>query len=378
LELPAPAGGEWSMIERIRMAATAVQRPILFSLVIIIAAYIPLLTLERVERRLFTPMAMTVCFALLGSLLLCLTFVPTLATFLFKPEARHQRHRLLDWIASRYEQAVSVCVRHATGTVAVSVAIVAGSFYLGSFLGTEFLPSLDEGVIWIRANLPPGISMKKSAEVAARMRELIMESPEIKLVTSQTGRNDDGTDPFGPNRNELLVDLKPYRAWRAGRTKPILVDELRRRLQNDIPGVALNFTQPIIDTSTEIATGSSADLAVIIRGADRRELRKLAESALAMLRTVRGAADTSIEQEGDQGQLRIAMKRYQIARYGINVSDVQDVIDLAIGGSPITGVFEGERRFDVVARFTPAARSDPESIGKLLIPTKDGGLVPLS
>ncbi|HYB43008.1 MAG TPA: efflux RND transporter permease subunit, partial [Candidatus Methylomirabilis sp.] len=163
-----------------------------------------------------------------------------------------------------------------------------------------------------------------------------------------------------------------------GRTKPVLVEELSHRLRAAIPGVTLNFTQPIIDTSTEIATGSSADLAVIISGPDRQELRALAEKTLAMLRTVRGAVDTSIEQEVDQAQLRIAMNRFQIARYGINVSDVQDVIDLAIGGSPITGVFEGDRRFDVVARFAPEARSSPEAIGALLIPTKDNGVVPLS
>jgi cobalt-zinc-cadmium resistance protein CzcA len=369
--------GQWAM-DRVRAAAGAVQRPILFSLAIIIAAYLPLLTLERVERRLFTPMAMTVCFALLGSLVLCLTFVPALATFLFARHARPRPHRLLDWATARYGQMVTATVRHPSLTVALAGAVVVGSLLLGARLGTEFLPTLDEGVIWIRANLPAGISMQKSAEMATRMRELILQSKEVKLVTSQTGRNDDGTDPFGPNRNELLVDLQPYSTWISGRTKPVLVDELSRRLRSEIPGVALNFTQPIIDTSTEIATGSSADLAVIISGPDRQQLRTLAQNALGMLSTIRGAADTSIEQEEDQAQLRIAMNRFQIARYGINVSDVQDVIDLAIGGSPITGVFEGDRRFDVVARFIPEARSSPEALGVLLIPTKDGGLVPLS
>jgi cobalt-zinc-cadmium resistance protein CzcA len=374
----AEAGGRRSIIETIRDAAGSVQRPILFSLIIIIAAYIPLLTLERVERRLFTPMAMTVCFALLGSLILCLTVVPVLATYLFAGQRHHRPHRLLDWLTGRYEKAVRVTLRQPGLTVAVAACVVVGALYLGSRLGTEFLPTLDEGVIWIRGNLPAGISMEKSAEIAARARELILESPEVKLVTSQTGRNDDGTDPFGPNRNEFLVDLRPYGTWKSGRTKPMLVDELSRRLRGEIPGMALNFTQPIIDTSTEIATGSSADLAVIISGPDRAQLRELAGRTLGVLRTIRGAADTSIEQEEDQAQLRIVMNRFQIARYGINVGDVQDVIDLAIGGSPITGVFEGDRRFDVVARFVPEARSSPEAIAALLIPTKDGGVVPLS
>ena len=375
LEEPPPATG--GFVERIYTAAAAVQRPILFSFAIIIAAYLPLLSLERVERRLFTPMAITVCYALLGSLVLCLTFVPALATYLFQGRAGHRPHRLLDWLATRYERMVRATVRYPRLTVILAGAVVIGAIVLGTRLGTEFLPTLDEGVIWIRANLPSGISMQRSADVAARIRGLILQSTEVKLVTSQTGRNDDGTDPFGPNRNELLVDLQPYGTWKSGYTKPKLIEDLSRRIRGEIPGVALNFTQPIIDTSTEIATGSSADLAVIITGPDRARLRTLAEAALAMLRSMRGAADTSIEQEEDQPQLRIAMNRFQIARYGINVGDVQDVIDLAIGGSPITGVFEADRRFDVVARFLPEARSSPEVIGKLLIPTKDGGVVPL-
>jgi len=366
------------LTERVRAAAVAVQRPILFSLLIIIAAYIPLLTLERVERRLFTPMALTVCFALLGSLLLCLTLVPVLATFVFRGRAQIKQHRLLDLLTGRYEAIIHTTVRHAWVTVLVAAGVVGGALYLGAHLGTEFLPTLDEGLIWVRATLPSGISLEKSAEIARAIRLAVLRSPEVKLVTSQTGRNDSGTDPFGPNRNELLIDLYPYKTWKSGKTKSDLVDELRRRLLDTIPDVALNFTQPIIDTATEIATGSSADLAVIISGPDFNELRPLAAQALRMLRSMHGAADTSIEQERDQAQLRIAINRYQVARYGINVSDVQDMIDLALAGNPVTGVFEGERRFDVVARFAPEARADPAAIGNLLIPVRDGARVPLS
>ena len=366
------------LIDAVRTAVLDVQRPILFSLLIIIAAYIPLLTLERVERRLFTPMAMTVCFALLGSLLLSLTLVPAVATFLFRGRRPAPRHRALEWLTDRYARLVARAVRHARVTVAAAVVVVAGAVWLGAGLGSEFLPQLDEGVIWIRANLPPGIAVEKSAEVAATMRQLIRQSPEVTMVMSQTGRNESGTDPFGPNRNEFLLDLKPYETWPHGKTKAALVDELSHRLQANIPGASFNFTQPIIDTSTEIATGSSADLAVIISGPDLHQLRTLATQALAVLRPIRGAADTSIEQEADQAQLRIAVNRYQVARYGINVSDVQDVIDLALGGSPITSVFEGDRRFDVVARFAPEARADASSIARILIPTRESGRVPLA
>ncbi len=364
--------------DAVATAALDVWRPIVFSLVIIIAAYIPLLTLERVERRLFTPMALTVCYALLGSLLLSLTLIPALATYLFHVQARVRRHRAHEAITAWYGRALDRVVDHAAWTVAAAGLLVGGAIYLGSSLGTEFLPQLDEGVIWIRANLPAGISLEKSAEMARQIRLLIRESPEVNLVASQTGRNDSGTDPFGPNRNELLVDLRPYDSWRPGRTKTELVEELSRRLTASIPGVAFNFTQPIIDTATEIVTGSSADLAVIISGPDLGELRTLARQTLDVLRRVPGAADTSIEQEADQAQLRIVIDRLRVARYGVNVGDVQDVIDLALGGSPITGVFEGDRRFDVVARFAPEARANPAAIGALLIPTRDGARVPLA
>jgi heavy metal efflux system protein len=376
-ERGAPASPE-ELTERVHAAGLAVQRPILFSLLIIIAAYIPLLTLERVERRLFTPMALTVCYALLGSLIFCLTLVPVLATFVFRGQTHGRRHRLLDAVTALYERVVRLTVHHAALTLIIASAVVIGSVYLGSYLGSEFIPPLDEGEIWIRANLPSGISLEESAVVAARMRALILQSPEVRHVSSQTGRNDSGTDPFGPNRNEILVTLKPYETWPHGKTKAALVEELSRRIQANVEGTALNFTQPIIDMSTEDATGSSADLAVVFTGPDLKTLRDLARRALEVVHDVRGAADTSIEQESDQAQLRIRINRTQIARYALNVGDVQDVIDLALGGSPITGVFEGERRFDVVARFAPEARADPASIGGLLIPTREGGLVPLS
>ena len=359
-------------------AAADVQRPILFSLLIIIAAYIPLLTLERVERRLFTPMALTVCYALLGSLLLSLTLIPALATYLFRGNVRIRRHRPLEILTAWYGRLLAVVVDRAGWTVAAAAVVVAAAIWVGGGLGTEFLPQLDEGVLWIRANLPAGISLEKSAAIARDIRLLVHEAPEVNLVASQTGRNDSGTDPFGPNRNELLVDLRPYDRWPPGRTKADLVDDLVRRLSARVPGAAFNFTQPIIDTATEIVTGSSADLAVIISGPELGPLRRLATEALGILRRVPGAADTSIEQEADQAQLRIVVDRARAARYGINVSDVQDVIDLALGGAPITGLFEGERRFDVVARFVPEARANPAAIGALLIPARDGARVPLS
>jgi cobalt-zinc-cadmium resistance protein CzcA len=365
-------------LRAVQAAALEIAQPIFFSLIIIIAAYIPLFTMERVERRLFGPMAFTVSSALLGSLILSLTLIPVLATWLFRRGAKSWENPLLRWIAGRYERLLRVTLRRAVLTVSVALALVAASLLLARALGTEFLPQLDEGVIWIRANLPPGISLQKSAEVARQMRAIIKESPEVRNVMSQSGRNDSGTDPFGPNRNELLIGLQPYDTWPSGKTKRDLVEELGLKLRAAIPGATLNFTQPIIDTSTEMATGSSADLAVIISGSDLKKLRELARQTLAMLQQTLGAADTSIEQEDEQAQLRIRIKRDEVARYGINVSDVQDVIELAIGGRAVSSVFEGERKFDITVRYAPEARADAEAIGRILIPTREGGRVPLA
>ena len=365
-------------IELIREAALEVERPIFFSLIILVAAYLPLFTLERVERRLFTPMAFTVCSALVGSLICALTLVPVLATFLFRKGAAPWQNPVMTWLTNVYEWTLRRLLRVPALVAVSAVLIIALAFALGTRLGTEFLPQLDEGVIWVRANLPPGTSLEKSARVANEMRALIQKHSEVLLVSSQSGRNDSGTDPFGPNRNELLLVLKPYSTWAHGRTKADLVSDLRNELNRDIPGIILNFTQPIIDTVTESVTGSSADLAVIIGGPDLTELRRLATTTLSLIQKVPGAADVSIEQEADQPGLRIQIDRARIARYGLNVDDIATMIESALGGAAVGTVFEGDRRFDLAVRYTPEARSDVGRIGQLVVRTADGGRIPLS
>ncbi len=367
-----------SIFEAIRDAALEVERPIFFSLMIIISAYIPLFTLERVERKLFTPMAFTVCYALLGSMLLALTLIPVIATYLFRHGAKSWDNPLFRLLAVCYEKILNVVVRRPIGMLAASGTIVIGAFALAGALGIEFLPTLDEGVVWVRMVLPPGISIDKSAEIAGRARKLIQQSGEVTLVSSQTGRNDAGTDPYGQNRNEMFVALKPYDTWPAGKNKAKLIEELSLRLYRDIPGASFSFTQPIIDSVTEAVTGSAADLAVIISGPDLERLRGIAKDVLNVVKQVPGAADSALEQEADQAQLLIRVNRQEVARYGINVRDVQDVIELAIGGQAATTVFEGERRFDLTVRYIPEARKDMSAIGLILIPTREGGRVPLS
>ena len=366
------------VLDAIRDAALEVERPIFFSLLIIIAAYIPLFTLERVERKLFTPMAFTVSYALLGSMLLALTLIPVLATYLFRNGAKSWENPILPWLAKRYERILERVVRRPWLVFGGSGAVVLASFALAGALGIEFLPNLDEGVIWIRANLPAGVSLEKSAQLAGQIRTIVAEYPEVKLVSSQTGRNDSGTDPYGPNRNEFFVALKPYDTWPAGMNKQKLIEELSQKLNARIPGTAFSFTQPIVDNVTESVTGSAADLAVIIRGPNLAVLRQNALETLAIMKTVPGAVDTAIEQESDQAQLRLRIDRQAVARYGINVRDVEDVIEMAIGGRAAGTMFEGERRFEITVRYLPEARTSITAIGNVLVPTREGGRVPLS
>ncbi len=368
---------DWT-VRSILEAALEVERPIFFSLLIIISAYIPLFTLERVERRLFTPMAFTVCYALFGSMLLALTLIPVLATYLFRNGAKGWDNPVLVWMDRGYRRLLEVTMQRPWVVVALALLIVVASLGLATRLGSEFLPQLDEGVIWVRANLPSGVSLDKSAEVASKVRDIVRSFPEVQLASSQTGRNDSGTDPYGPNRNEVFVALKPYDTWTTGRDKAALVEAFAKKLEAEVPGTFFSFTQPIIDNVTEAVTGSPADLAVIISGSDLPTLRRLANEGLEIIRTVPGAADSAVEQEADQAQLRLAVNRQEVARYGINVRDVQDVIEMAIGGRVVSTMFEGERRFDITVRYVPEARKNTSAIGEILVPTRDGGHVPLA
>lgn len=358
-------------------AALRIQRPIVFSLVILITAYLPLFTLQRVERRLFMPMAFTIVAALTGALLFTVTLVPALASRLL-PASRPWDNPLLGWLTRRYERDLRLLLRRAWLVAAGTAVLIAVTVALAAGLGAEFLPQLDEGVIWVRVVLPPGVSLERSAEVADRLRELARQSPEVLLVSSQTGRQTSNTEPFGPNRIELLIALRPHAEWPPGKRKIHLVEELSARFREHVPGAAFNFTQPIIDMVMDAVTGSSADLAVLLSGPDLRVLRAAAAETLELLRGIRGAADTAIEQEGDQPQVRIRLDRWQAARYGIDAEDLQQVIELAVGGRPVSTMFEGDRRFDIVVRYVPEARSTLAEIGQMLVPTADGGRVPLS
>jgi cobalt-zinc-cadmium resistance protein CzcA len=367
-----------STVGTIRRATGEMTRPIFFSMLILISAYLPLFMLERVERRLFMPMAFTIASALLGSLIFSLTLVPVLAACFFPKGVAHQRNPVMQWLWRGYEAVLRWLLGHNGKVVVVTGVIVLAGLALEAKLGAEFLPQLDEGVVWIRAKLPPGISLEESSDVAARMRSVAREFPEVSLVTSQSGRQESNTEPFGPNHNEFLVMLKPYSTWPRGMVKADFMREFSQRLRARFPGAALNFTQPIIDMVMAAVTGSSADLAVILSGPELSVLRAEAGHVLGFLRTIPGAADTALEEDADQPQLRIEINRQEAARYGINVADIQQVVELAIGGRPVSTMFEGDRRFDIVVRYVPEARSTLTGIGNILVPAPGGARIPLS
>ena len=346
---------ERSVDDTIRRAAIEMQRPVFFSMVIIIAAYFPLFTLERVERRLFTPMAYTVCFALSARCSWrsrsCPCWPPGSSATVRARGAIRCSSGCSIGTRGRPVDARARPSRHRHGIRARGAGLA-----LAGAVGTEFLPQLDEGVIWIRSNLTPGISLEESAETAARMRQLIRQSPEVKMVMSQTGRNDSGMDPFGPNRNELLIELNPYPRGR--RARPSAISSTSCRSASTATFLAppstlrsRSSTRPPRSPPARRRIWRSSSPGLICpaaapgwRGAGGRQDRA-------------GAADTSIEQEADQSQLRIAVDRAMLARYGLTISDVQDVIELAIGGRAVGVVFEGERRFDLTVRYL-AGRAD--------------------
>jgi cobalt-zinc-cadmium resistance protein CzcA len=359
-------------------SAVEVERPIFFSMLMIICAYLPLLTLTSIEGLLFRPMALTVVYALLGAVLFALFVIPSMAVVLLRRGYADWENPLLQWSRPFYAALlgwllklrwlVAVCVVAIVVTVCVTIV---------PKLGFDFLPYLDEGTIWVRANFSEGTSLEQTATYANRMRALICEFPDVTFVTSQAGRNDSGTDPFVPSRVEMMVGLKPMNEW-VEESKQDLIAKIGARLRSEFPTTRFNFTQPIIDSVTEDTNGTSANLAVEFSGSDSDQLHQLARQTVDVLRSVRGAVDVNIEQEGPQPQLVVQADRDRCARYDVHVDDVNEVINTALGGEPVGILYEGERRFDIVARFDRDLLTSPEAVGRLPVFTKDGVPIPLS
>ncbi len=356
-----------------------IQRQILFTVVIIIVALLPMFTLQRVEGRLFSPMAWTLSFAILGSLLYSLTLVPILASYIFKTNSSEHKNVVWSVVQKGYQLILQRALTIPKTVMVVASVVVVLGIWGGTKLGSEFLPELDEGCIWVRVFLPSGISLESARQYPELIRKELMKYDEVKGVMTQHGRTDDGQDPFGPNRIEAMVQLKqPYDSWASKRTKKELVLQIKNRLENIMPGADFTITQPIIDMVTENATGSSSDLAIFINGRNLDTLRHYSEKILAIARKISGASETAIEQENKQTQLVVEINREAAARYGVNVSDINAVLEMAIGGLPVSSLWEEERRFDIILRYNRESRNTPEQIGSIIIPTKTGLRIPLS
>ncbi|MCD8269970.1 MAG: CusA/CzcA family heavy metal efflux RND transporter [Parabacteroides sp.] len=370
---PEASLSEQGIAERVKEVA----KPILFSTVIIITAYMPLFAFERVERKLFTPMAFTLSYAMIGALLVALLLIPGIGYALYRKPQKIYQNKWLDRLKEQYGRLICQALKAPKAVIHISVTVFVAAVCLSVLVGKDFLPELDEGSIWLQVNLPPGISVEKSREFSDTLRMRTMKYPEVTYVTVQAGRNDDGTDPFTPSHFEVSVRIKPYKEWPRGKTKSDLIAELEKEYES-LPGFKVGFSQPMIDGVMDKISGAYSELVVKVYGDEFKETRRIAEEVLAVLKEVEGAVDLDIDQEPPLPQLQIHMNRQAIARYGLNVSEVSDLIEIAIGGKAISQIYQGSRVYDITCKFREDARDTPEKIAGLMLISVTGAKIPLS
>jgi cobalt-zinc-cadmium resistance protein CzcA len=379
-ELANREGQKYNLNEVILAAARDVDRPIFYSVAVIIAGYLPIYALTGPSGKLFHPMADTMAFALLGALVLTLTLVPVLTSFWFKGGVKEKVNRPYEAIKRFYTGKLDWALDHPGWTMIIATLIFALTLLLVPFIGGEFMPHLDEGALWVRATMPYTISFDEASKLAPQMREILMSYPQVTVVGSELGRPDDGTDPTGFFNCEFYVGLKPYddKAWGQNgiHDKKELIESINKRL-TAYPGIIFNYTQPAEDAVDEALTGLKSALAVKVYGPDLNVLQDKAVQIKNVLAGVPGFEELTVVRELDQPTLLIEVDREKIARYGINVSDVEAVIQAAVGGQAASQVIQGEKLFDLVVRMQPQFRSSPSQIGNLLVGTPDGQQIPL-
>jgi cobalt-zinc-cadmium resistance protein CzcA len=372
---------DMTVIEQIGHAAHEVQRPVFYAITIIITAYLPIFTLQSVEGRLFKPMAWTVAFALLGSLIFSIIIAPVLASFLFRGETSEWENPAMRWITERYRHAAQFAIGHkVVPLTAAAIMLGIGSFLLFSgAIGSEFLPHLDEGAIWVRGSLAPSTGPTESKLIADRTRLTLQSFPEVTQVVSQSGRPDDGTDTTGFFNTEYFVDLKPKKEWRPifDRNKEELIAAMDRELEKQ-PGVTWNFSQPISDNVEEAVSGVKGELAVKLYGTDLRTLEAKGDQIVGVMSKIKGVADLGLFRVIGQPNLNYVVDRAAAARFGLNVADIQDAIESAVGGNAVTQVLDGEARYDVTVRYNSQNRTTPEEIGNIRLVSPSGERVALS
>jgi cobalt-zinc-cadmium resistance protein CzcA len=375
------SGPARSRRERIADAAHEIQRPVFYAIAIIITAYLPIFTLQSVEGRLFRPMAWTVAFALLGALIFALLIATVLASYAYRSSVQEWQNPLLAWLTRQYRATLVWSMGHRTATFGTAVAAAGVMLFLGfgGVIGSEFLPHLDEGAIWVRGTLAPSTGPTDAERIARQARLALARFPEVTQVTSQVGRPDDGTDATGFFNTEYFVDLKPRGEWRPGfhGVKDQLIAAMDTQLET-IPGVLWNFSQPISDNVEEAVSGVKGELSVKVYGSDLPVLERAADTIVAVMRQVPGIADLGVFRVIGQPNVNLVVDRQAADRYGINVADIQDAVETAAGGKAVTQILDGERRFDVVVRYQEPYRRTIADIANIRILAPSGERVSLA
>ena len=366
------------LADRIIATAKEVARPTLFSLLIIIAAYLPIFSLQRVEGRIFAPLAHTVVSALLGALLVSFTLVPALVYFALRKPRVQRISPLLIWAQRGFDPILTWAMRNGLAVAIMCASLLTATVILLPRLGSEFLPALNEGALYVTFTLPDNISIEQGRALTPLLREKLHKSPEVVETLSQLGRPEDGTDPTLPNNLEIFVKLRPLEQWRSHLgSLDDLTFEMAQNL-SDVPGIDYNFSQPIRDNVAENISGQFGQIAVKIYGDDLVQLQAAAEAARDVIAKVPGAADVGVVKASESPQIVVHIDRDALPRYDLDMGDVQDYIETSLGGHVATELWEGQRRFDVTVRLPPASRSDLGSIRAIKLPLKDGSVIPLS
>jgi cobalt-zinc-cadmium resistance protein CzcA len=362
----------------VKAATVQVTRPIFFASLIIITAYLPLFSFERAEAKLFTPMAYTMGYALFGALLSALALVPALAYFAFRNPGKTYHNRWLERLTAGYERVLDLCMEQPRIIYGVTILALAAVIGLGATVGREFLPDLDEGALWLQVQMPTGLALNKASDMASELRRAILKNPEVSYVVTQTGRNDDGTDPWTMSHIEVPVGLKPYDTWPAGESKKEFVNRLADQLAHDFPTFDIGISQPIIDGVNDLIGGAHSPLVVKVFGDDLDELRAISGRIVDVLNTVQGTASASVFQEPPIPQIEIKINYEKAARYGVNMTDLQSVIQTGVGQAPVSNVYVDERVYPLTVRFAESSRNRPDALKDLPIKTAGGAQIPLS
>ncbi|NOT59404.1 MAG: efflux RND transporter permease subunit [Acidobacteria bacterium] len=363
--------------ERLRLSALDIARPIVFGIVIIIAVYLPLFALQGLESRMFRPMALTVCCALVGSLLLTLTFVPAMGSLLLKPHGEGVHERFMQGLQNAYRRGLERAARMRWLTVATALLLVVGAFAVLARLGTEFMPKLDEGQFLIETRRLPSVSLTQATEISGMVEKALLEFPEVTSVITKLGRPDIATDTMGVYQGDVYVKLKPIEQWRSATTREGLIEAFDKKLQN-VPGVGYNFTQPLEMRMDEVISGVRADVAVKLFGDDTAVLEREGERIARVLQRVAGAADVQVEALSGAGELQIQINRAALARYGLHTDDVARTVEMALGGAVATELIDERKRTDIVVRLPESYRANDAALGSILLPAPNGERVTLA